>query len=160
MIALFLFPLNVMGTIPGLILWLTQKTFSFSTVSLARGGFLILLGLPIIYHTVSLFTDFGEGTPAPYDPPRKFVVRGLFRHVRNPMMIGVILILFGEAVIFRSWPLMIWGVFFIAANLIYIPWFEEPELKIRFGSTYETYLKWVPRWIPRVRPWKDGGKVP
>ena len=105
------------------------------------------------YRTVTLFTEYGNGTPAPFDPPKKFVVRGLYRYVRNPMMIGVMSILFGESILFNSLFLLYWAIFFIVANLIYIPLIEEPELKIRFGMVYEDYLSNTPRWIPRQTPW-------
>lgn len=116
---------------------------------MAGGGFLVAIGVPVIYHTVSLFTELGQGTPAPFDPPKKFVSAGAYRFVRNPMIIGVILVLFGESLIFRCLPLLDWSLFFMLANFIYVPFFEEKELEARFGISYRIYKKRVPRWIPR-----------
>ncbi|MBI5427136.1 MAG: isoprenylcysteine carboxylmethyltransferase family protein [Nitrospinae bacterium] len=151
--AFFIFPFNVMGTIPALILWLSGGGLLFSATRSIMGGVAVALGLTIAYHTVSLFTEYGEGTPAPFDPPKKFVARGLYRRVRNPMTIGVMLVLTGEAVFFGSYPLLGWGLFFMTASLIYIPYFEEPELSRRFGGAYLEYLRNVPRRLPRFMPW-------
>jgi len=142
-----------MGTIPGTMIWFDKEVFFFSGFSLALGGILISIGVIIIYKTVALFTSYGEGTPAPYDPPKKFVVSGLYGYVRNPMMIGVFSVLIGEAVFFGSYLILSWALFFMVANLIYVPLFEESELIARFGSPYLEYTKNVPRWFPMIVPW-------
>ncbi len=98
----------------------------------------------------------GEGTPAPWDPPRRLVVRGVYRRVRNPMISGVIFTLCGEALIFQSLPLAIWAALFVLANMVYIPNFEEPGLEKRVGEDYRVYKANVPRWIPRLTPWQPG----
>jgi protein-S-isoprenylcysteine O-methyltransferase Ste14 len=85
------------------------------------------------------------------------VVRGVYRHVRNPMIAGVFFILLGESLLAASLPLFIWFVVFVIGNAIYIPVAEEPGLVKRFGDDYLAYQRNVPRWIPRVRPW-EGGK--
>ncbi len=142
-----------MGTIPGFLIWFGKDEFCFSCFSSLFGGILSVLGFVGIYKTVSLFTTYGDGTPAPYDPPKKFVAKGLYRYVRNPMMIGVFLVLLGESVFFRSYLVLIWTMFFVAVNLIYIPLFEEPELINRFGASYLKYKNNVPRWLPNKRPY-------
>jgi protein-S-isoprenylcysteine O-methyltransferase Ste14 len=152
-IAFFIFPFNVMGTIPVAMVWFDGEVFLFSWFSLTLGGILIGLGVIVIYKTVASFTSHGNGTPAPYDPPKNFVVNGLYGHVRNPMMIGVFSVLIGEAVFFRSYLILGWGLFFMVANLIYVPLFEESELSIRFGDSYLEYTKKVPRWLPMKNPW-------
>ncbi len=119
------------------------------------GGILVALGSIVIYKTVALFTSYGNGTPAPYDPPKKIVVSGLYRYVRNPMVIGVFFVLMGETVFFKSYLILGWGLFFMMANLIYVPFFEEPELLNRFGDTYSEYKKNVPRWFPLSVPWNS-----
>jgi protein-S-isoprenylcysteine O-methyltransferase Ste14 len=68
----------------------------------------LAFGLGLAVATVRLFVRHGEGTPAPWDPPRKLVVRGPYRHVRNPMIAGVLLVLMGEALLLRCWPLGGW----------------------------------------------------
>ncbi len=119
------------------------------------GGFLLLgLGLVLMVQTIGLFVRVGEGTLAPWDPTRKLVVRGIYRHVRNPMINGVFCILLGEAALAGSLPLLDWFCFFLLVNLIYIPLLEEPGLARRFGEDYRRYKENVPRWIPRLKPWE------
>lgn len=117
------------------------------------GVLLCALGLSLATWTGSLFARFGEGTAAPWDPPRRFVVRGPYRHVRNPMILGAISMLLAEAALFRSWPLAVWAAVFFAANAVYFPLSEEPGLERRFGEPYRTYTRHVRRWVPRLRPW-------
>jgi protein-S-isoprenylcysteine O-methyltransferase Ste14 len=113
-------------------------------------------GLGLAVWTVKLFVKFGNGTPAPWDPPQKLVIRGPYRHVRNPMITGVLLMLLAEAMLFQSWPLALWmGVFFMG-NAIYFPLVEEKGLEKRFADDYRSYKANVPRWIPRLRPWIPG----
>ena len=88
----------------------------------------------LIYRTVALFATVGEGTLAPWDPPRRFVVRGPYRYVRNPMISGVLSILLGEATLFGSVPLLVWFSVFLAVNAVIMPLIEEPGLERRFGG--------------------------
>jgi len=118
---------------------------------LLGGGFLLFAAC------LYLFWTRGRGTLAPWDPPRRFVAAGPYRFVRNPMISGVILLLAGEACLFRSWPLAEWAALFALINLIYIPLVEEPSLAARFGDTYAEYLDSVPRFVPRLRPWTPDG---
>jgi protein-S-isoprenylcysteine O-methyltransferase Ste14 len=83
------------------------------------------------------------------------VVRGVYRHVRNPMISGVLFVLLGEALLTASRPLFGWFLSFALINAIYIPLLEEPGLVHRFGDGYRIYKRHVPRWIPRLTPW-DG----
>jgi protein-S-isoprenylcysteine O-methyltransferase Ste14 len=110
-------------------------------------------GLFLIGWTISLFDRVGEGTLAPFDPPRHLVLRGPYRYVRNPMISGVLFVLLGESVGFLSGPMLLWFAFFLALNCTYIPLYEEPGLRRRFGEEYMEYRAHVPRWVPRVRPW-------
>lgn len=116
---------------------------------------LALLGIGFSFFLASLrrFVVEGQGTLAPWDPPRRIVVQGPYRYVRNPMISGVILFLFGEAAVLLSWPQATWAVVFLAINLVYIPLIEEPQLAGRFGESYREYCQHVPRIIPRLRPW-------
>jgi protein-S-isoprenylcysteine O-methyltransferase Ste14 len=113
----------------------------------------ICLGLLLMYKTIWLFANVGEGTLAPWDPPRNLVVRGVYRYVRNPMISGVIFILLGEAILLGSLPVLVWFLIGFAVNAIYIPLIEEKRLERRFGDEYLAYKRNVPRWIPRLRPW-------
>lgn len=97
------------------------------------------------------FVRVGKGTPAPIAPPKELVARGLYRIVRNPMYVGVILILSGEVLWFGSVVLLGYtAVVFLLFNL-FIFSYEEPNLRRRFGGSYDAYCRSVPRWIPRIR---------
>jgi protein-S-isoprenylcysteine O-methyltransferase Ste14 len=115
---------------------------------------LLILGLALAIWTVRLQLTIGQGTPAPWDPPVKLVVQGPYRHVRNPMITGAFLIIAAESLFFHSCFTFLWLLIFIGSNLVYIPRVEEGELIERFGEEYLRYLDHVPRWIPRVRPWR------
>jgi protein-S-isoprenylcysteine O-methyltransferase Ste14 len=123
-------------------------------VGAALGLACISVGLLLMARTIALFASFGRGTLAPWDPPRRLVVRGIYRHVRNPMISGVFAILLGEALLFGSSALLGWFFLFVMVNLLYIPLIEEPMLLRRFGDDYVVYRGSVRRWVPRLRPWE------
>ena len=127
------------------------------------GAGLIGCGLGLLLWTNSLFYRIGRGTLAPWQPPQRLVVRGVYRHVRNPMISGVFCILLGEAVLLLSPALLGWFLVFMCVNLLYIPLLEEPGLERRFGDEYRSYRANVPRWVPRRRGWsadKTPAKAP
>ena len=121
----------------------------------AAGVVLVGFGLTLVVKTIALFANVGRGTLAPWAPPEKLVVRGIYRRVRNPMISGVLFILCGEALLFGSVRLLEWFGLFLLINMIYIPLLEEPGLEARFGESYRLYKRHVPRWLPRLKPW-DG----
>lgn len=99
------------------------------------------------------FVRQGKGTPVPIEPPKRLVVQGLYRYVRNPMYFGAVLTVLGEAVYFRSEWLVLYAVsLWLMLHIALVTW-EEQDLKMRFGPEYEQYLKAVPRWIPRIPGW-------
>ena len=112
------------------------------------------VGLALFTASLRRFVSEGEGTLAPWDPPQKLVVRGPYRYVRNPMISGVIFLLFAESLVLLSRPHAIWATAFLALNLIFIPLYEEKRLEQRFGDSYREYRKHVPRVWPRLRPWQ------
>jgi len=97
----------------------------------------------------------GDGTLAPWDPPRRLVVRGPYRFVRNPMISGLIFVLFSEALLLLSRPHAEWAATFLLINLIYIPLLEEPMMVARFGDDYREYCRHVGRILPRRRAWQS-----
>jgi protein-S-isoprenylcysteine O-methyltransferase Ste14 len=117
------------------------------------GVVLLLVGLVLFAASLRRFASEGRGTLAPWDPPRALVVHGPYRFVRNPMISGVVFVLFGEALVLRSPPHAAWAAAFLVINLIYIPVLEEPMLEARFGEPYREYRRNVPRIFPRLRPW-------
>jgi protein-S-isoprenylcysteine O-methyltransferase Ste14 len=100
------------------------------------------------------FATSGKGTPAPIDPPKKLVVRGLYRLVRNPMYVGVLAVLLGESLLFRSVCLPVLAAGFWLIFHLFVVLYEEPTLYRTFGSEYEAYCATVPRWIPGRTAWK------
>jgi len=121
-------------------------------------GFLIYLALPLwVVGGVMIlwcFWDFlvkGKGTPAPIDPPKELVVTGLYNYVRNPMYVGVLLMLIAHFLWFGFVALLVYLVFFFLAFHIFVLRYEEPTLKKMFGKAYEAYIKRVPRWIPKLK---------
>jgi protein-S-isoprenylcysteine O-methyltransferase Ste14 len=113
------------------------------------GAALMAASLGLIAWTVALFAGVGRGTLAPWDPTSRLVVRGPYRHVRNPMISGVLAVLLGEAALFGSLALLAWFACVFAVNAVYFVLVEEPGLRRRFGAEYEAYAARVPRWLPR-----------
>ena len=100
------------------------------------------------------FWDFlvkGRGTPAPIDPPKELVVSGLYNYVRNPMYVGVLLVIISHFLWFGFWNLLIYAMVVFLSFSAFVIFYEEPTLKRKFGQAYEEYFKRVPRWIPRFR---------
>jgi len=114
---------------------------------------LLLIGLWLFVSSLRRFAGDGKGTLAPWDPPRHLVIRGPYRYVRNPMISGVVFVLFGEALMLLSGPHVQWALIFLVVNFIYIQLFEEQQLQKRFGEAYIEYCRHVPRLVPRLRPW-------
>ena len=157
--AIFLLPGTVIVVIPAIILWLTCDSLYACVVSgpteyqFWLALCLLAAGVGLGICTARLFFLKGQGTPAPWNPPRKLVVLGPYRYVRNPMIISVLISLTAEAIFFQSRPLLAWMVFFFIGNAIYFPLWEEKVLVKRFGKPYLQYRRNVPRWIPRLTPW-------
>jgi protein-S-isoprenylcysteine O-methyltransferase Ste14 len=95
-----------------------------------------------------LFQTIGRGTLAPWTKKEKLIKQGPYRYNRNPMITGVLLMLVGEFLWFRSFPIMLWcAIFFLITSAVFIM-VEEPFLQKKFGEDYIQYKKEVPRWIP------------
>jgi protein-S-isoprenylcysteine O-methyltransferase Ste14 len=123
-------------------------------ILLGAGVICICLGLLLMTATISLFVRVGKGTLAPWEPPQRLVVQGVYRQVRNPMISGVLFVLLGESTITASMRIFCWFVIFAVINALYIPLVEEPGLVHRFGEDYRVYTRHVPRWLPRLTPWE------
>jgi protein-S-isoprenylcysteine O-methyltransferase Ste14 len=145
--------------VPGTVLvWMPYRLLSSSSVSnpfdtagLRYFGVIpILLGAAIILWCAWDFTFAGKGTPAPIDPPKRLVVRGLYRYVRNPMYIGVLSVITGEALLFQSLALIGYAAAVFVFTYLFVIFYEEPTLRQKFGESYKNYCKEVPRWIPRI----------
>ncbi len=112
------------------------------------GTFIIALGAAIYSWTVWDFASFGRGTPLPIDAPRKLVVRGLYQYIRNPMYMGVILVILGWSAAFASVWLLLYALGVLIIVHLFVVVYEEPRLKMLFGAEYVTYHSIVGRWVP------------
>jgi protein-S-isoprenylcysteine O-methyltransferase Ste14 len=109
------------------------------------------IGGAIALWCIFTFVALGRGTPAPFDPPRRLVVRGPYRYVRNPMYIGAALALLGAAIVYRSAALALYALAFLLVLHAFVLWYEEPTLRRIFGAEYEAYTGAVRRWLPLPR---------
>jgi len=159
LLAIAVLPFTMTILVP---IWITRRTTAGVTLPASPGGVLMVLaggalllaGLTLFAASLRRFATEGRGTLAPWDPPRQLVVSGPYRYVRNPMISGVIFILFAEALLLRSPPHAAWAAIFVAINATFIPLLEEPQLEQRFGDGYRRYREHVPRFMPRLRPWR------
>ena len=116
---------------------------------LVAGAVLVVAGAALMVWCWIDFGARGRGTPAPFDPPRRLVIAGPYRYVRNPMYIAALSVLLGQALLYASTTLVWYTViFFLAANAFVIG-YEERTLARRFGREYATYRASVRRWIPK-----------
>ena len=148
-------PLVLAGFIP----WsVTQWEFrpAFFGIDLTRilGGILILIGVPGLLDSFARFALEGLGTPAPIGPPQELVVTGLYRYVRNPMYVALVAVIFGQALLFGEPSLLWYGALLWLFFHVVVVLYEEPTLKQTFGTEYESFRTHVPRWIPRLTPWR------
>ena len=148
-------PAMLAGAIPW---WMTHWEFRppFLAAEATRlaGVALIIAGVPGVLDSFGRFALQGLGTPAPIAPPRNLVVSGLYRYVRNPIYVAVVAVILGQGVLFADSRLLVYGallwLFFHLAVIVH----EEPTLRQSFGAEYESYCANVPRWIPRLTPWR------
>lgn len=148
-------PLVVWIILPWIILALEHQGVVFATRSwlVVLGGLVAAFGLFLFIASVRLFVLIGAGTIMPWDPTRKLIVRGPYRYVRNPMIMGVVAVTFGEALAFGSVWIGVLALVFLIGNAVYFPLSEERGLERRFGAEYREYKAHVPPWIPRITPW-------
>ena len=163
-ISVLLAPVTMTLVIPAVIATLTgvrspNLAAPLTAVLAILGALLIAGGLVLLTWTVFLFDRVGKGTlgvGAVLGEPVNLVVRGPYRHVRNPMISGVLFILLGEAAITTSGWLLLWFAIFFMVQATNIRLWEEPHLTRRFGDEYVIYRQYVPRWIPRISAWEPG----
>ncbi|MBM4312561.1 MAG: isoprenylcysteine carboxylmethyltransferase family protein [Deltaproteobacteria bacterium] len=119
----------------------------------APGLAVMLAGAIVLLWCVRDFYVSGKGTLAPWDPPKELVVVGLYRHIRNPMYVGVLLSVSGWAIYFSSIVLSAYVVLLAVGFHIWVVVYEEPWLKSQFAEQWHVYSEAVSRWLPRVKPW-------
>jgi len=158
LLSIVLLPGMVAVAIP---IWIARRNgVTFTAPHDVAGAAMVALGIALLCVGLTLFSASlfqfwtkGRGTLAPWDPPRRLVVDGPYRFVRNPMISGVLFVLFGEACVLRSRPHAEWAALFLLINVVYFPLVEEPMLEAKFGEPYTRYRRAVRRFLPRLRPW-------
>ncbi|MGI8906395.1 MAG: methyltransferase family protein [Candidatus Sumerlaeaceae bacterium] len=105
-------------------------------------------GAAIALWCIGTFATLGNGTPAPFDPPRRLVIRGPYRIVRNPMYLGATFAMAGAALFYGSLPLLVYAAVFLLTTHLFVRFYEEPVLRRTFGAEYEVYSRRVGRWWP------------
>ncbi len=142
-----LYPGAVCALLPWGVLWLSSGDVraTFDTVGVL-GILLMLLGAVVYVWCAWDFGAQGRGTPAPYDPPRELVVGGLYRYSRNPMYVGIMVILLGEAALWHSMTLLIYAAIVAVGFHLRVVLYEEPALRRLFGESFERYCRTVRRW--------------
>jgi protein-S-isoprenylcysteine O-methyltransferase Ste14 len=111
-------------------------------------GVLALVGIAVWIACLDVFSRRGRGTPLPADAPRHLVTTGLFAVVRNPIMAAELLVIWGIALYIASWGVALYAIAISVAAHVMVVYIEEPELRQRFGESYEEYCRNVPRWFP------------
>lgn len=146
------FTVFVPGTVAGYIPWrLRQNATAVSGAEAWAAMIVIAIGIAIYLYTAFWgFALLGGGTPAPIAPTRILVVKGLHRFVRNPMYIGVALVIGGQAWLFHSLHIAIYMVCMLLIAHLFVISYEEPTLHKQFGEAYDRYRASVPRWIPEI----------
>jgi protein-S-isoprenylcysteine O-methyltransferase Ste14 len=145
------------GVVAGLIPWLISGWQPLPTGggpgALRWLGLIpIAAGLAVVAEAFARFAWVGRGTPAPVAPTRTLVVSGFYRFVRNPMYLAVAALIFGQAVLFASLGVALYGIVIALAFDTFVRLYEEPTLREAYGDEYLAYCAAVPRWIPRLRP--------
>jgi protein-S-isoprenylcysteine O-methyltransferase Ste14 len=148
----------VPGTVAGWVpFWLTRghlrPPLAGVPSSRAVGWILVVVGVASLLESVLRFALVGLGTPAPVDAPSRLVVSGQYRHVRNPMYVAVLAVVFGQALVLGSLALLEYGLVLGLLFHAFVLLYEEPTLGARFGASYEAYRRNVRRWWPRATPW-------
>jgi len=147
------------GVVAGLIpWWITSWEFrpAFLGFEVTRviGLALIIAGIPGLIDSFGRFALQGLGTPAPIAPPQNLVVTGFYRYVRNPMYVAVVGVTVGQALLFGDGRLLWYGALVWLAFHLFVVLYEEPTLQRQFGMEYEAFRANVPRWVPRLTPWR------
>ena len=116
----------------------------------------LVAGAAVLLWCVRDFYAAGQGTLAPWDPPKRLVVAGLYRYTRNPMYVGVLLLVSGWAALLAAPLVAAYACVLAVVFHVRVIAGEEPWLESQFGTEWSKYRAAVPRWFPRARAWKDG----
>jgi protein-S-isoprenylcysteine O-methyltransferase Ste14 len=122
----------------------------------AAGSLLIGGGVLLLVECFGRFALQGRGTPAPIAPPQRLVITGAYRRVRNPMYVAVVAMVLGQAAVLGDLRLLAYAAVLWLSFHLFVLIYEEPTLRESFPQDYQAFFAAVPRWIPRLRPWRPG----
>jgi len=148
-----LYGAGVIGLFVVLPVFVLPRFDSYVTVTIPEfaryAGLLVLLaGAALSYTSFWFFITKGRGTAFPTEPPKEMVIRGPYRYVRNPMYVGNLAIIFGEALLLASPVLVLYAILMCFVTHLYVTVSEEPVLTRRYGELYLQYVRTTPRWLP------------
>jgi len=132
-----------------------QPLVASSPLSLLAGGIIGLGGLALLIISIRLIIIHANTTVMPWIPSESLVIRGPYRYLRNPMILGVVLVMVGEGLLLGSTRILALALVFFIGNTVYFILSEEPKLEERFGEPYREYKANVHRWWPRLRAWEQ-----
>src|SRR5215213_2384800 len=145
------------GTVCGLVPWLItgwRRPGDPAAWVDVLGWVLVVAGAAVLGQAFVAFAWHGRGTPAPAAPTEALVVHGAYRHVRNPMYVAVVAVVLGQVLVFGSWGLFAYAVVIALAQAAFVHLYEEPTLREAYGPAYDEFCANVPRWLPRITPWR------
>lgn len=147
------------GVVAGLVPWqLTRWTFAPPLLGLAAtrwlGAALTAPALLVLLDSFARFALEGRGTPAPVAPTQSLVVSGAYRFVRNPMYVAVTALILGQGLLLGRPVLLAYGAAVWLATHLFVVSYEEPRLRADHPGDYDAYVRHVPRWLPRLTPWR------
>ncbi len=122
------------------------------------GAVLFAVGVGALIACLDAFIRRGRGTPLPVEAPSRLVTDGLFGVVRNPIIVAELMIISGEAAYVASLGVILYAIAVSVGGHLIVLHIEEPELRKRFGESYEVYCQNVPRWFPKLRPGRSMGE--
>jgi protein-S-isoprenylcysteine O-methyltransferase Ste14 len=142
--AFLILPGTFAGLIPAWIVTADRVRGEGSLVGLV----FLCIGAAVLLWCVRDFYVAGKGTLAPWDPPKRLVIVGLYRFVRNPMYVGILVLLIGWALWAGSWMLACYTALLGVAFHLRVVLYEEPRLRSQFPEEWEAYARRTPRWLP------------
>lgn len=146
------------GTVAGLgPWWITGWRFDGGPLALRLLGLVLIgAGLYLLIECFARFALQGRGTPAPIAPTERLVVGGPYRRVRNPMYAAVVMLILGQSALLGNLPLVGYAAAVWLAFHLFVLFYEEPTLRRAFPRDYAAFVAAVPRWLPRLTPWRGG----
>lgn len=151
----FVAPGTVAGYVPWLLSgWRMRPPLLGAPGVRILGGAILAGGLIVVLESFARFALKGRGTPAPPMPTEHLVVTGLYRYVRNPMYVGVLATILGQGLLLGSGSVLVYAAVVALGFHLFVLAYEEPTLRRTFAAEYAAYCAAVPRWWPRLRPWR------